>query len=123
MKIRIYYEDTDAQGIVYHANYLKFCERARSESFFKAGLDIFSPQSYFVITAMNIKFHSPARLGDEIEIKTAILNIKPASISLKQEIYRLDELLFSAEVKAAHMSYSKPAKIDKQALEIFKSMS
>ena len=49
MKFRIYYEDTDAQGIVYHSNYFKFCERARSEAFIKSGIDIFSSRAYFVV--------------------------------------------------------------------------
>lgn len=122
MRIRIYYDDTDAQGIVYHANYLKFCERARSELFFQAGIDIFSQQSYFVISDINAKFLAPAKLGDEIEVKTKLIATKTASAWLSQEIFKGEELLFRAEVKAVHISFAKPAKMPENIINFFNTL-
>ena len=85
MKIRIYYEDTDAGGIVYHTNYIKFCERARSEAFFKAGLNFTKEGGYFVVSSLEAKFIASAVLGDEIFVRSKVLEIKKASIVLEQE--------------------------------------
>ena len=70
MKIRIYYEDTDAGGIVYHTNYIKYCERARSEAFFEAGLNFTKEGGYFVVSALEAKFLASAVLGDEVFVRT-----------------------------------------------------
>lgn len=71
MKMRVYYEDTDAGGVVYHSNYLKFCERARSEIFFNKKVDIFdASKGHFLLAKANCNFLKPAKLGDMIEIKT-----------------------------------------------------
>ena len=88
MKFRIYYDDTDAQGIVYHSNFLKFCERARSEIFFSNGVN-FTSNSHFVVSRIDAKFIKPAFLGDIIDVKTTIKEIKKASLILFQEIYIL----------------------------------
>lgn len=85
MKMRVYYEDTDAGGVVYHSNYLKFCERVRSEIFFNKKVDIFdASKGHFLLTKANCNFLKPAKLGDMIEIKTKILEVKNASV----EIYK-----------------------------------
>ena len=76
MKIRIYYEDTDAQGIVYHANYIKFCERARSEALMQAGVDFARADAHFVVSELCAKFLRPARLGDTLEIHTSLAALK-----------------------------------------------
>ena len=78
MKFRIYYEDTDAAGIVYHANYIKFCERARSEMFFTSRLKPFNESGYFVISEICAKFIKPAKLGDLIEVRTKIIELMKA---------------------------------------------
>ncbi len=85
---RIYYEDTDCGGIVYHANYLKYCERARSEWFFAQGILPQQNNIGFVVKNMNLDFLSPAKLGDLLTIHTEILEQKNASITLKQTILR-----------------------------------
>jgi len=79
MKIRIYYEDTDAGGIVYHTNYIKFCERARSEIFFKSDFEVMDKNSGFVVKNLNANFFKPAKLGDMIEVKTKLVEAKNAS--------------------------------------------
>ncbi|WP_459845045.1 YbgC/FadM family acyl-CoA thioesterase [Campylobacter concisus] len=128
MKIRIYYEDTDAGGIVYHTNYIKFCERARSEAFFQAGLNFTKESGYFVVSSLEAKFIASAVLGDEIFVRSKVLEIKKASIVLEQEIYKFDDknaekLLFRATITLAFMKEEKLAKINdeiKKFLENFK---
>ena len=117
MKIRIYYEDTDAGGIVYHANYIKFCERARSETFFRAGLNFTKESGYFVVSSLEAKFIASAVLGDKVFVRTKILELKKASLVLEQEIYKFDDknaekLLFRATITLAFMKEEKLAKIN-----------
>ncbi|WP_103604557.1 YbgC/FadM family acyl-CoA thioesterase [Campylobacter concisus] len=117
MKIRIYYEDTDAGGIVYHTNYIKFCERARSEVFFQAGLNFTKEGGYFVVSSLEAKFIASAVLGDEVFVRTKILELKKASLVLEQEIYKFDDknaekLLFRATITLAFMKEERLAKIN-----------
>ncbi|MDY3113190.1 MAG: YbgC/FadM family acyl-CoA thioesterase [Helicobacter sp.] len=102
MQIRVYYEDTDCGGIVYHTNYLKYCERARSEIFFKNKIPplVKSGGGFvgFVVKEMDIKFLSPAKLGDILEVNTRILKLQNASVELEQKII-LKERLESKEQK------------------------
>ena len=119
MKIRIYYEDTDAGGIVYHTNYIKFCERARSEAFFQAGLNFTKEGGYFVVSSLEAKFIASAVLGDEVFVRTKILELKKASLVLEQEIYKFDDknaekLLFRATITLAFMKEEKLAKINEE---------
>ena len=83
MKIRIYYEDTDAGGIVYHTNYIKYCERARSEAFFETGLNFTKEGGYFVVSALEAKFLASAVLGDEVVVRTKLIELKKASLVLE----------------------------------------
>ena len=94
MKIRVYYEDTDAGGVVYHANYLKFCERARSEIFFRKNLKPIFDGYHFVVKSIQADFIAPARLGDLLVVKTRTLELKKASIVLLQEIFLETKLIF-----------------------------
>lgn len=117
MKIRIYYEDTDAGGIVYHTNYIKYCERARSEAFFEAGLNFTKEGGYFVVSALEAKFLASAVLGDEVFVRTKLIELKKASLVLEQEIYKFDEkdaekVLFEATITLAFMKEGRLAKID-----------
>lgn len=127
MQIRIYYEDTDAGGIVYHTNYLKYCERARSELFFKYKFQTFSADRHFVVTKIEAKYLKAAALGDTVEVRTSVDNIKKASVVLKQEIYKIsdingekiNQLLFSALISVAYLEYGKPKKMDDIILRLF----
>lgn len=98
MQIRVYYEDTDCGGIVYHANYLKYCERARSESFFKAGIPPFDNGIGFVVKAMQIQFLSPAKLGDLLDVRTHLITHKMTSLTLAQSIFLQENALFKAQL-------------------------
>ena len=101
--VRIYYEDTDAGGIVYHANYLRYMERARTEWLRRLGFeqDELSQrdQVFFVVKKMNIDYRSPARFNDEIEVLCAIARCGRASIEFDQDIVRNEVTLCRAQVK------------------------
>ncbi len=118
MKIRVYYEDTDAAGIVYYANYLKFCERARSEAFFKRGLTPQGGEGYFVVKHLEADYMKPARLGDLLEVKTELLERKGASITLLQSVLKEDETLFGMKVKLAFLKEGRVAKIPQSLYSI-----
>ena len=118
MKIRVYYEDTDIGGIVYHANYLKYCERARSELFFSKGKIPIIGNSSFVVSSVEAKFLGQATLGDILEVKTNLIKAKKVSLILLQEIYNNDIKIFSASIKLAFLNNGKPTMIDKEQLTI-----
>ena len=105
--VRVYFEDTDAGGVVYHANYLKFLERARtdwlrehgiSQSQLKAGRGLL-----FAIVECNVRFRAPARLDDELAVSCVLEARRSASFAFSQEIRRAadGELLADARVRAA----------------------
>jgi len=118
MKIRIYYEDTDAAGIVYYANYLKFCERARSELFFSQGLTPQSENGYFVVKSIEADYIQPAMLGDTVTVETEMVEKKAASIVLIQQVKKDETLLFEMKIRLAYLQDGKPAKIPSQINEL-----
>ena len=90
-RAKVYYEDTDAGGIVYHANYLKFAERARTEFLKEKGLSnqFFLAQGIGVVAChVEIDYYAPAVLEDELEIETRVLEIGKTSLSVEQEIFK-----------------------------------
>lgn len=95
--VRIYWEDTDAGGVVYYANYLKFAERARSELVRARGLDQRALAErdgvWIVVRRASLDYRAPARLGDELTVATRILNTSGARVRLAQHVRRGDELL------------------------------
>ena len=106
MQVRIYYEDTDAVGVVYHANYLKFLERARTEYFRERGLlvaELAAAGHVFPVVRMEVDFIAPARHDDLLSIVTEPVKSGGSSFSLRQQIYRTDDdrLLVNALVKLA----------------------
>ena len=119
MNIRVYYEDTDIGGVVYYANYLKFIERARSEIFFERALSPISQDGAFVVRSLSAEYLKPAHFGDMLEIKTTPIEIKAASLTLFQEIFRDGEKLFEAKVRLAFLYGGKPAKIPSQTVLLF----
>ncbi|MGB6534355.1 MAG: tol-pal system-associated acyl-CoA thioesterase [Xanthobacteraceae bacterium] len=113
LTVRVYYEDTDFTGIVYHANYLRYMERGRTNYLRLLGADhraLFeetakeAPGFAFVVRSMNIDFLKPARMDDVLEIHTAPQEVKGASITLRQRIMRQAELLVEAAVRVAFVS-------------------
>ena len=123
MKIRVYYEDTDTGGIVYHTNYIKFCERARSELFFERGmLPSQGDNSGFVVRNINANFLATSKLGDILHVTSKILTLKNSSLTLLQEVWKDDQRVFSMEVLLVYIDNGKPSRIPKEFSELFASL-
>lgn len=108
LPIRVYYEDTDFSGAVYHANYLKFCERGRSDCLRLLGVhhhelheDGTEGRSGFVVRRMTCEFLKPAHIDDLLTIESRFKELRGARMEIGQQVLRGSELLFSAEVTAA----------------------
>ena len=103
--VRVYYEDTDAGGIVYYGNYLKFMERARTEWLRSYGLDVAeladADRLMFTVRAIAIDFLKPARLSDNLDVSVAIGRIRKVSVELKQAIVRAGDVLCTGQVRLA----------------------
>ena len=117
-EIRVYYEDTDAAGIVYYANYLKFTERARTEMMRDRGAsheDLRRSAGHsFVVKRCTADYHHPARLDDVLDVQTHIGKIGGASLNLHQQVFGGWRLLVSMDVKLALLNLSmKPVRIPK----------
>jgi acyl-CoA thioester hydrolase len=105
LSLRVYYEDTDFSGLVYHANYLKFCERGRSDFMRVVGVDqnaMFDGEdrSYIVIRKMNCDFLKPARFDEVLEVETVMKPQSGVRLEMTQRVLRGEDVLFSAEVMA-----------------------
>ncbi len=108
--VRVYYEDTDAQGVVYYANYFRFMERTRTEWLRTLGVDMVAlaenERRIFVVADVQAKFLAPARLSDELIVTARLTNLSRVAFDIEQNIYRdnIDgELLISSLVKAAYL--------------------
>jgi acyl-CoA thioester hydrolase len=103
--VRVYYEDTDAAGVVYYANYLKYMERARTEWLRKTGFeqtDLAQEHGVvFVVRAANIEYLLPARFDDELRVTVELINVGAGQIDLVQRVLRGDVPLVTAAVKLA----------------------
>ena len=109
--IRVYYEDTDAQGVVYYANYFRFMERARTEWLRALGVDqvalVDEKRRIFVVTETKAEFVVPARFNDEIVVTARLASLTRATFDIEQNIYlgSLDgELLLRGSVRAAYLN-------------------
>ena len=106
--IRIYYEDTDAGGVVYYANYLRFCERARSEWLRALGISqqqmLAEGGPVFVVRSVQANYLAPARLDDQLNIVSTIHDLRNVSVLFSQRIFRENKLLFTAEIKVVPVS-------------------
>ncbi|WP_418641327.1 YbgC/FadM family acyl-CoA thioesterase [Sulfurimonas sp. ST-27] len=123
MKIRVYYEDTDTGGVVYHANYLNFCERARSETFFSKGMTPVLENGHFVARKVTADFYKSAKLGDMLEIYTKLVTMKAASFTLSQEIYKENEKIFELEILLVYIDFDgKVQKLDNESKELILSL-
>jgi acyl-CoA thioester hydrolase len=115
--LRIYYEDTDSGGVVYHSNYLKFMERARTEWLRDFEIDQKALKDnlnlMFVVHEIDIKFTRPAVFNDEIEVQTKLEKLGLVKIELEQKIFRSTEILTESRVVVASVnSFSmKPMRI------------
>ncbi len=102
LKIRVYYEDTDAAGIVYHASYLRYAERGRTEMLREAGFEhgqIFKDTGTgFAVVAMNITYKAPAKLDDLLVLHTKITRVGGVSMEMQQDVYNEGQLITEIKV-------------------------
>lgn len=122
--LRIYFEDTDLTGIVYHANYLRFLERARSDMLRTAGIDQRAAHEgglgAYAVSALAIRYRRPARLDDALLILSRVMDIRAASCVIHQRVMRGDEELAYADVTAAFLAPDgRPRRQPRDWVEIF----
>ncbi|MFZ6658299.1 tol-pal system-associated acyl-CoA thioesterase [Undibacterium sp. TJN19] len=121
-QVRVYYEDTDAGGIVFYANYLKFFERARTEWLRSAGVNQQQMADdsgvMFVVKATAVEYHAPARLDDELRLTVVVEKLGRASVQFVQEAWCGDRLLASGHIKVGCVSKEtvRPAAIPTDVL-------
>lgn len=124
---RVYWEDTDASGIVYHANYLRFFERGRSDSLRLLGLGqraLLDAGLAFVVRAMSLDFRKPARLDDAVEIRSSVAQISGASLVMHQRLLRAGEELVTAEVRLACIEPAgRPRRIPRDVAALLATLS
>jgi acyl-CoA thioester hydrolase len=103
--VRVYYQDTDAGGVVFHAQYLAFMERARTEMLNAAGIDLVriadERRILFLVYALSARYHQPARLNDLVTVSAEIVRMGRASVVFRHRVERGAELLVEAEVTLA----------------------
>ncbi|MDB5688436.1 MAG: 4-hydroxybenzoyl-CoA thioesterase [Sphingomonas bacterium] len=106
--LRVYFEDTDLTGIVYHANYLRYLERARSDMLRAAGIDQRraheAGEGAYAVADLAIRYRRPARLEDALVVHSRVAGVRAASCLIHQRVMRGDEVLAEAEVTAAFLS-------------------
>jgi len=123
--VKVYYEDTDAGGVVYYANYLKYLERARTEALSSIGLSNLQIKEKFgaliIVKSCNIEYKKSARLEDELKIRSFIKSITKTSFFMNQIITKRDEIIVEAQVHLVFVSREgKPVKIPEDLYSKFK---
>ena len=126
LAVRVYYQDTDAGGVVFHAQYLAFMERARTELLNEAGVDLSrlsdERRIIFMVHELSARFHRPAGLNDLVSVSAEVVKMGHASLVFRQRVERGQELLVEADVTLAVVDRvrMRPARIPeelKKALE------
>ena len=113
---KVYYEDTDSGGVVYYANYLKFLERARTDAITSLGFSNKKIKEkfeiYIIVKSCNLNFHKPAKLEDNLNIISKVLEVKNVSIRMKQHIFVNESMIVDAEILLASVDEKgKPSKL------------
>jgi acyl-CoA thioester hydrolase len=122
--LTVYFEDTDTAGIVYYANYLKFMERARSDMLRAAGIDqraaLEAATGVYAVAEANVRYLRPAKLGDDLVIRSTIDTVRAASVIIHQRVMRGDEQLAEGRITAAFLTVDgRPTRQPKDWTEIF----
>lgn len=106
--LRVYFEDTDLTGVVYHANYLRFMERARSDMLECAGIDqraVFEAGGgAYAVAGLDIRYHAPAKLGDALVVISRLTRLRAAAVDIQQRVMRDDLLVAEATVAVAFVA-------------------
>lgn len=122
--VRVYFEDTDLSGIVYHANYLRYMERARSDMLRLVGIDQRGTHEagggVYAVADLSIRFRRPARLDDDLLVVTRVLKVTAPAVRIHQRVMRGEEVLTDAEVLAAFISPDgRPRRQPRAWLDLF----
>lgn len=125
--VRVYFEDTDLSGVVYHANYLRFMERARSDMLRLAGIDQRAHhdagEGAYAVTEVAIRYRAPARLDDALVVVSEVRTVRTASVDIHQTVRRGDTILTDATVTAALVAPSgRPKRQPAAWLEAFRGL-
>ena len=125
--LTVYFEDTDAYGIVYYANYLKFMERARSDFIRAVGVDqaaeLRSTGSAYAVVEVDIRYRKPGRLGDDLLVVSTVDAVHAASVHIQQRVMRGAEILTDARVTAAFLDgEGRPRRQPKDWVERFRDI-
>ncbi len=108
--LRVYFEDTDLTGMVYHANYLRFLERARSDMLLAVGVDQRAVHAAgigaYALREANLRYRMPAHLGDELVVLSRLMRLRPAAVVIHQRVMRERTIVAEAEVEAVFVSPS-----------------
>lgn len=126
--VRVFFEDTDAGGVVYHANYLRFMERARSDMLRVLGIDqrgaMDGGEGVYAVTHASLDYRLPARLEDDLVIESRVADLGAASCTIDQRVLRAGTLLVSARVKVAFLTpQGRPRRQPAQWVALFQSVS
>ena len=125
--LRVYFEDTDTAGIVYYANYLPFMGRARSDMLRVVGVDqraaLEAGEGVYAVAEVQIKYRSPAKLEDELQILSRVVEVRAASCVIHQRVMRGLEVLTDATVTAAFLSIDgRPKRQPREWVDIFERL-
>jgi acyl-CoA thioester hydrolase len=125
--VRVYFEDTDLSGIVYHANYLRFMERARSDMLRLTGIDqrarMEAGEGAYAVADLAIKYRLPAKLDDDLVVVSHVKGVRAASCAIHQRVMRGSDILSEADVTAALLAPSgRPTRQPREWVEAFKRL-
>jgi acyl-CoA thioester hydrolase len=125
--LSVYFEDTDAYGIVYYANYLKYMERARSDMIRAVGVDqvdeLHRSGSAYAVVEVDIRYNRPARLGDDLQVVSTVQQVRASSVLIQQRVMRGEEQLTDARVTAAFLDgEGRPRRQPKPWVEKFQAI-
>ena len=125
--LTVYFEDTDAYGIVYYANYPKFMERARSDMIRAVGVDqaaeLAASGSAYAVVEVDIRYKRPGRLGDDLQVVSTVDQVRASSVDIQQRVMRGTEVLTKATVTAAFLDgEGRPRRQPKAWVEKFKGI-
>jgi acyl-CoA thioester hydrolase len=125
LPVRVYYEDTDFSGVVYHASYLRFLERGRTDLLRLAGVDQSTLHAegaglMFAVRRVTIDFLKPARMDDVLLVETSTQEVRGASLVMAQAIRRGEEVILTADVRVAALTGGRPVRIPDRLRAILK---
>src|ERR1043165_5746269 len=125
--LRAYFEDTAASRVVYHANYLKYMERARSDMLRAAGIDqraaIESGEGVYVVADLEIRYRASAKLDDDLVVLSEVLEVRAASCTIQQRVMRGTDVLSEGRVTAAFIAGGRPKRQPRAWVETFRRLT